>query len=142
MINLQEMEQHSCPQSTKQCKLRQSWIIILKTTKKTQPIARSSLVHVLDRGEVYIADGGYHDGSGYGVTPTARHEYSDRQKVVVRVRHETVNGRLKNWGCLRNLWRHRVEKHRYAFRAVANLVQLEMETGSQAFQLEYNENEN
>jgi len=99
------------------------------------------LIQELDEGEFYIADGGYKDANRYGITPTGRHDYSNRQKAVISARHETINGRFKFWGCLRNTWRHKPERHRHAFRAVVNIVQMELERGLQAFQIEYDEND-
>ena len=42
-------------------------------------IARSALLYELDEGEVYMADSGYLDHSGLAITPSRRHEYSNRQ---------------------------------------------------------------
>ena len=61
-------------------------------------IARSALVDALDPGEYYLADGGYRDGNQWSVTPSGHHRFDDRQKSVVRARHETYNKRLKDWG--------------------------------------------
>ena len=54
-------------------------------------IARSSLAHLLESWERYIADGGYLDSYGSAVTPTGHHLFIDRQRATVRARHETVN---------------------------------------------------
>jgi hypothetical protein len=61
-------------------------------------IARNALVDALDAGEYYLADGGYRDGNQYSVTPTGLHNFDDRQKAVVRARHESLNKRYKKTG--------------------------------------------
>jgi hypothetical protein len=65
-------------------------------------IARQALIDAFDAGEYYIADGGYRDGGQWSVTPTGRHEFSDRQKSIVRAGNETYNTRLKDWGALKH----------------------------------------
>jgi hypothetical protein len=54
----------------------------------------------------------------------------------VRNRHETVNKRFKQWGCIRERFRHGTEKHSACFRAVAVLTQLAIEFGEQLFSVE------
>ena len=100
-------------------------------------IARSALVDALDPGEYYLADGGYRDGNQWSVTPTGRHLFSDRQKSVVRARHESYNKRLKDWGALRQLYRHRLETHSQVFRAIANIVHIAISHGETLFQVDY-----
>lgn len=102
-------------------------------------IARHALVDALDPGERYIADGGYRDGNKHSVTPTGRNNFSDRQKAVVRARHETYNKRLKDWGALKQQYRHKLELHTIVFRSIANILQVGIRNGEPLFQLEYND---
>ena len=44
-------------------------------------------------------------------------------KTRIRARHETVNGRFKQFNCLKNVWRHDLAKHKMTFRSIAVLVQ-------------------
>jgi hypothetical protein len=104
-------------------------------------IARSSLIHFLYDNEFYIADGGYRDGQQWSVTPTGRHEFADRQKAVARSRHETINAKMKKWAILRNTYRHDITKHGKVFKAVANIVELRIETDSPTWEIEYDESE-
>ena len=53
-----------------------------------------------------------------------------------RARHETVNRRFKQWGCLKQLWRHDRKKHHFVLKAVATLVQLEFDHGKRPFQVD------
>lgn len=101
-------------------------------------IARSALVDALDPGEYYLADGGYRDGNQWSVTPSGHHRFDDRQKSAVRARHETYNKRLKDWGALREVYRHKLELHSQVFRAIANIIQIAIASGETLFQVEYN----
>jgi hypothetical protein len=104
-------------------------------------IARRCLIHFLNENEFYIADGGYRDGGQWSVTPSGRNSYRDRQMAVVRSRHETINSRLKEWRILADMFRHPLEKHHLAFRAVANITQLGLQSNRPAFQVHYDERE-
>jgi hypothetical protein len=46
-----------------------------------------------------------------------------------RARHETLNGRLKNWGILSQFFRHYIMTHGDVFRACAVVTQLTVENG-------------
>lgn len=50
-------------------------------------------------------------------------------------RHETFNGRIKTFGCLSNVWRHDLKKHRTAMEVVCILVQYDMENGYPLFEV-------
>jgi hypothetical protein len=100
-------------------------------------IARNALVDALDAGEYYLADGGYRDGNQYSVTPTGLHNFDDRQKAVVRARHESLNKRYKDWGALGRLYRHDRVSHSKVFRAIANIVQVTIMNGEPLFEVEY-----
>lgn len=52
-----------------------------------------------------------------------------RLKSRVRMRHEHVNTRMKNFKCMVERFRHPVAKHASCFRAVAVVTQLAMENG-------------
>jgi hypothetical protein len=55
----------------------------------------------------------------------------------VRARHETLNGRLKNWGILSQVYRHVIMKHGDVFQACAVVTQLTVENGEPLFEVEY-----
>ena len=71
------------------------------------------------------------DHPGFVLCPKgyARRLDQDRLKGRVRMRHEHINKRMKNFACLVNRFRHGVMKHSACFRAVAVMTQLSMETG-------------
>ena len=55
----------------------------------------------------------------------------------VRARHETLNGRLKTWGILSQIFRHNILRHGKVLRACAVLTQLAIEDGKKLFEVEY-----
>ena len=78
-----------------------------------------------------IADKGYRGEAEHIVTPTG-----DRSLDLggpVRGRHETVNKRFKQFGILRRIFRHNVNKHQPAFAAVVVITQLSLENGEPLF---------
>ena len=86
------------------------------------------------------ADGGY-----IGETPlhvkcpksfTSLHENKKLQSTV-RSRHEMVNKRFKQWGCLNKVSRHDFRKHADVFRAVAVITQLSLQLGEPLFEVDY-----
>lgn len=60
-----------------------------------------------------------------------------RAKARARSRHETINGRLKSWACLREVWRHPLEKHKIVFAAVVVITQITFNVGEGPFQCFY-----
>lgn len=92
-------------------------------------ISRESLVWHLAQGEKFLADGGYRDGGLYAETPTGANKEDQRMKQVARARHETVNSLLKRWNVLRTAFRSQPVKHSTVFHAIANITQLQIESG-------------
>jgi len=102
-------------------------------------IFRSKLKRHLDPGEMVIADRG-HRGEACIYTPDDA--ISEEHKIamgVARARHETINGRLKQWNCLGHRWRHDRDKHHIAFRAVVAITQIEMDNGERPSQVQYDD---
>jgi hypothetical protein len=92
-------------------------------------IARSEggIQEMMDEGEMYIADAGYRDGGEYALTPDGLNNANSRVFGVIRARHETINGRFKEWRALSCLFRHDLRKHWSVFMAIANITQIELE---------------
>ena len=63
---------------------------------------------------------------------------SAKHERQVRLRQETVNERLKNWGILMTPYRHDLRKHQTVFAAVITLLQLSLEHNP-LFSVEYND---
>jgi hypothetical protein len=53
-----------------------------------------------------------------------------------RSRHETFNGRLKNWGILKRTYRHDIELHGTVFTACVVITQLCVSNGESLFEVE------
>ena len=101
-------------------------------------IFRSDLKTKLGPGERVEADNGY---SGDAAT-SAPNDHSDnldwkRQKSNVHARHETVNGLFKNWGVLKQIFRHNLNFHSDCFSAIACVTQLELEFGTHLKTVDY-----
>ena len=103
-------------------------------------IARDVLHHVLGPGETYIADRGYFAGDAPSLTPNdpATDEQWNAWSVL-RARHETLNSRLKNFNILSRKYRHNLQRHGEVFWAVANVVQLDIQTESPLFDVLYHD---
>lgn len=101
---------------------------------------RHALIHELEEGEKVEADLGYR-GKPQHVNEANIFLTSQgkQQKSLVRSRHETINKRFKQWGCLHRTFRHHVSKHGPVFRAVAVITQLALENGEPLFGVAYNE---
>ncbi len=57
----------------------------------------------------------------------------------VQSRHDSFNGRLKNWGNLKQVFRHNILLHGPVFRVCAVLTQLMVENGELLFLVEYSD---
>ena len=56
---------------------------------------------------------------------------------IARSRHETLNGRLKAWGILGNVYHHDIREHGTVFYACAVITQLAVANGEPLFEVEY-----
>ena len=64
-----------------------------------------------------------------------------RMKQRVRARHETVNGRFKNWNILNNRFRNQISFHSNVFSAIVVITKLEIENGFELFSVKYDADE-
>jgi hypothetical protein len=98
---------------------------------------RRTLKEQLLPGEMVEADRGYR-GDETVRCPDTVFSRSDKQaKQKARARHETVNGRLKNFRVLASVFRHERNLHQFVFYAVAVLIQISFENGSPPFSVRY-----
>jgi hypothetical protein len=104
-------------------------------------IARNGICDELDPGEKYLGDGGYRDGNQWAETPNGLNDHDQRQKQMARARHETMNGRFKQWNILKAIFRHNIAKHGAAFRAIACITQLSIQYGERLFDIDYDDAE-
>ncbi len=97
------------------------------------------LRHFLEPGERVEADEGYrgHEDKIKCPSNPANPPENLAMQGRVRARHETLNGRLKNWGILSQVFRHDISLHGPVFRACAVITQLAIKNGEPLFTVEY-----
>jgi hypothetical protein len=103
-------------------------------------IFRDSLLSHLAPAERVEADDGYiGEHPRYVKCPRgfANSEETEFMQQRVRNRQETVNKRFKQWGLLKQVYRHEIGRHGEAFRAIAVLTQLAINNGEQLFACGY-----
>lgn len=83
-----------------------------------------------------IGDRGYRGEREYLSTPNSFDSKDLRYfKSRALSRHETFNGRLKNFDCLQERFRHSIKKHKICFFAGVVIVQLGLEHGCPLFEV-------
>lgn len=80
------------------------------------------------RKEITLAD------KGYRKKPYFK-QASNALESKILARHETLNGRLKEFSILGNRFRNSVKKHPSVFHAVVNVVQVSISNGEKLFDL-------
>ena len=105
-------------------------LMILKYSRRT-------FKKKLEKNEKVEADGIYRGVNGTRSKGDFVSRADQRAKSKARGRHETVNGRIKNWACLRDVWRHPLDKHKYAFAAVVVITQITFNIGEAPNQCHY-----
>lgn len=101
-------------------------------------IFRSKMKNMQGTGEMVEADAGYAGEPGKVRVPGDYVSRVDRRaKKIARARHETVNRRLKQFGCLKQQYRHELRIHKFCFAAVVVCTQLSIEFGELPFQCNY-----
>lgn len=83
------------------------------------------------RNERIIADDGY-KGRCF-VSKHALSEEGKRFHAEIRARHETVHKRLRQFGVLKQTYRHQVKDHHLAFFSVANIISITLQIGYPLF---------
>ena len=107
-------------------------------------IFRLALKHYLDEDERVEADLGYIGENPLKCkTPGSLYSHDEayaKMKKRVASRHETVNGRMKNFKCLAEPFRQKsLEKHGSCFQVVAIITQLAIENGEPLFEVNYSD---
>ena len=97
-------------------------------------------MHRLEDVERVEADKGYRGASGKVDLPHECLGRSNpikqrRSKALVRARHETLNKRLKQFNCLKMIFRHDLSKHKTTFKAVCVITQYTLECGNPLFRI-------
>ena len=92
-------------------------------------IAQNAIIYEVDEGEFLLADGGYNDGSNYMETPNGLNNEDQRQKALVRARHENLNRCFKEFHSLSHRFRHPLHKHGLVAHSVTRIVQVKIREG-------------
>lgn len=71
---------------------------------------------------------------GYRLKPFFKQPSNAIEKKLL-ARHETLNGRIKEFAILGNRFRHPLQKHPSVFHAVVNVIQVSISTGELLFEL-------
>jgi hypothetical protein len=97
-------------------------------------VLRKGLKDKIPAGKKIIADKGYRGEKAIINTPNSQdHPEVRKFQSRARARHESFNGRLKNFRSLDVRFRHGVEKHKIVFEAICVICQYQMENGSPLF---------
>ncbi|CAJ1954972.1 unnamed protein product [Cylindrotheca closterium] len=96
-------------------------------------IVKLELHGKLAPGEYYLADGGYTNKNAPVITKNTIPQHERAKMNAIMARHETINGRFKDWQILENRFRHGEHRHRGVFTAIAVITQVEIETGMHVF---------
>ena len=100
-------------------------------------IFRDALITELLPGERVEADDGYigeHPGTVKCPKGAANKVSTLAMQQRARNRQETVNKRFKNWGCLKQVWRHAIPLHGQAFTVITIITQLAINEGERLFE--------
>ena len=93
-------------------------------------IFRIKLKQKLGCREKVLADFGYKGDAKVSLPDDGAIGHDNRVgSSQLRGRHETINGKLKRWGVLRQLFRHNRNKHHVVFKACITLTQLLLDYG-------------
>ena len=108
--------------------------------KNDLQVFRHALVNFLEENERVECDKGYRGEPRNARIPNAS-DSDDVASIRHRVgqRHETINKRLKQFKCLKNIWRHSLMLQSAATRAVVVITQLGIENGEEPFQVDYDD---
>ena len=83
-----------------------------------------------------IGDRGYRGEREFISTPSSHDSEALRDfKGRALSRHETFNGRLKNFDCLQERFRHSIKKHKWCFAACVVIVQIGIQNGAPLFEV-------
>ena len=89
----------------------------------------------LGPGEKVIADRGYKGDTKVCTPDDWKNEAHKKAMSQLRARQETVNSRLKNWGCLAQIFRHGRDKHHLVTKAILAIIQISIDNGNPLFQI-------
>ena len=98
-------------------------------------IFRGGLRIQLGPGEKVIADRGYKGDTKICTPDDWKSKAHKKAMSQLRARQETVNSRLKNWGCLSQIFRHARDKHHLVTKSILMIIQISINNGNPLFQI-------
>lgn len=99
-------------------------------------IFRQNLRRQLTPGEKVVADQGYKGNTKILTTLDSKDDDHKKGMSRLRARQETVNARIRTWGCLRQTFRHHRDKHHLVTRAILAMTQVSICNGHPLFQVD------
>jgi len=104
-------------------------------------IFRRGLAQWLDEFERVEVDEGYIGEALKVKCPGCPSNPTNHQSFQKRVqgRHESLNGRFKNWEILKSMYSHDIMEHGNVFRAIAVVTQISIDEGERLFEVEYSD---
>ena len=97
------------------------------------------LVDHLEENERVEADDGYAAADPEFARSRSGVWHSEEMRKLrntIRARQESFNKKLREFGALKNIWRHDIEKHHLVFDAACLLIQIGIENGEGLFDIE------
>ena len=97
------------------------------------------LLEHLDENKRVEADDGYAAGDPEWCKTRSSFYHPEAARGIrntVRARHETVNGRIKNFGALSSVYKHNILKHGIFVKAALVLTQLSINRGEKLFEVD------
>ena len=98
-------------------------------------VFRNGLKALIPEGSRVIADKGYRGEQCISTPNDLDEAHIRRYKSRARARHETVNGRIKNFKAVSQRFHHSRAVHGPVFEAVCVVVQYQFDTGVELFQI-------
>lgn len=100
-------------------------------------IFRSKLKGMLRDGEMVEADNGYRGEHNHVRTPVDYVSTTDKkQKAKAMARQETINRRFKQFGALKQVFRHDISVHRVVFESVTVITEMNIDKGDRLFDVD------
>jgi hypothetical protein len=100
-------------------------------------IYKLALRDMLDDGEWVETDNGYPGESTCRMKKQFVSKVDRKAKSSALSRHENINSLLKDFGCLKQMFRHELEFHGTCFAACAAITQMAFDAGEKPWQCRY-----
>ena len=84
---------------------------------------------MLPPGEYYLCDDGYRCRHSPGITKKDIPQNELNLMTKLMARHESINGRFKQWGIMQQRYRNLEKHHKYVFGAIVVITQIEIVYG-------------